>query len=64
MHAKAKTSPEEWMKVETEWLSRHPDEVARPPLDAFIDGLRERGITVLGATGYCAFVIARQIPIH
>jgi len=53
MHAKAKTSPEEWMKVEMEWLSRHPDEVARPPLDTFIGGLRERGITVLGATGYC-----------
>jgi len=35
------------------WFSRHGPEVTRPPLDAVMKGLKERGITEFGAVGYC-----------
>jgi hypothetical protein len=39
-----------------EWADRHGTEHTRPPLDAVIKGLKERGITIFGATGYCAYI--------
>ncbi|KAH9479732.1 Protein AIM2 [Psilocybe cubensis] len=35
------------------WVSRHPQSVTRPTLDKFLDGLKEQGVTIYGATGYC-----------
>jgi len=40
------------------WLSRHGSDKTRPPLDAVIQGLQERGVTTFAATGYCKFLIA------
>jgi len=35
------------------WLKTHGQSDARPPLDKVVAGLREQGVTDLGATGYC-----------
>lgn len=36
-----------------EWFPKHGPEQTRPPLDAAIVALREEGVTLFGATGYC-----------
>lgn len=35
------------------WLAKHGAEQTRPPLDKVITALKEKGVTVFGATGYC-----------
>ncbi|KZW03099.1 alpha/beta-hydrolase, partial [Exidia glandulosa HHB12029] len=39
--------------LNTNWVPRHKQEHTRPTLDAVIAGLKERGITTFGSTGYC-----------
>jgi len=36
-----------------DWFKTHGQEYTRPPLDKVIAGLKEKGITTFGATGYC-----------
>ena len=36
-----------------EWFKTHGPDQTRPPLDKVIAGLKSRGITTFGATGYC-----------
>lgn len=38
-----------------EWGKRHGHNDTKPPLDAAIKGLQERGITTFGATSYCEY---------
>ncbi|KZW01261.1 alpha/beta-hydrolase [Exidia glandulosa HHB12029] len=40
-------------ELNDDWLPRHTPAVTRPLLDAVIAGLKERGITTFGCTGYC-----------
>ncbi|KZW03094.1 alpha/beta-hydrolase [Exidia glandulosa HHB12029] len=40
-------------EINRDWFPTHMEEYTRPLLDAVIVGLKERGITVFGATGYC-----------
>jgi len=35
------------------WFPNHGKDVTRPPLDKVIAGLKEKGVTEFGATGYC-----------
>ncbi|KZV88967.1 alpha/beta-hydrolase [Exidia glandulosa HHB12029] len=35
------------------WVPKHTQEHTRPVLDAVIAGLKERGVTTFGSTGYC-----------
>lgn len=35
------------------WFPNHGADKTRPPLDKVIDGLKAKGITTFGATGYC-----------
>lgn len=35
------------------WLERHTQEVTRPIIDKVVSALKEQGITIFGATGYC-----------
>lgn len=35
------------------WRPKHGPEQTRPPLDAVIAALRQEGVAVFGATGYC-----------
>ncbi|KZV89829.1 alpha/beta-hydrolase [Exidia glandulosa HHB12029] len=39
--------------VNSVWVPKHSMEITRPFLDAAIAGIKERGITTLGSTGYC-----------
>ncbi|KAH8116319.1 alpha/beta-hydrolase [Phellopilus nigrolimitatus] len=36
-----------------DWFPNHQAAQTRPPLDKVIAGLKERGVTTFGATGYC-----------
>lgn len=40
-----------------QWIKTHGREHTRPPLDALIKGLQERGIAAFAATGYCKAVL-------
>ncbi|KAG6330055.1 hypothetical protein ID866_9033 [Astraeus odoratus] len=35
------------------WLSKHGNEVTRPSIDKVMAALKEQGVTVFGAAGYC-----------
>jgi hypothetical protein len=45
-----------------DWFKNHSSEVTRPPLDAVMKGLKERGVTEFGAVGYCEHCFSPQPP--